>query len=1066
VRPAPSLALVRLAVVHVYMGIVATAMCGTGCGGAGRVGADVGLGVESASEPRALREKGLRAPDDVTFHGIRGARVFPNEVGHAQAHGIDPDGGCRFLIDGFRGLSYPDGSMRVAEERFASTPTSIVPVPERLGGGFLYALDRRVWRSDVWLGKVTPIVSTSALVGRVLVGLDRLYLQTPQGGLVTLVSLPDGTWGLSRDLGPLPRGPNAGRVAAADAWHAVAALDLQGALVTSNAGATWRRVPLPIAPTDVKLVGDAIVVVGLDEGRRTEEWEVRPDGQTTRLASLEGAGLPRQDGPEDEKPSLLGASPLRTALEDGFPLSDGTALVLRDGSMARVRLDDGKVVETVLDAFPLKPARCHPFSLASPRDPGAFGYACGEPRGRTAVYRWDARSGRPIELHRFGGPREVLAFANGALAAHGPCATGPGNGSADEQTFCVKPPPTSREGAWYEVHFRGDEADRARLVVLSDGRVIVVRPPFHGDLSSARLAFVGDSRADGTSAPLPRRGQDLTEVALRMPELEASVVAVLREGIWRDGFEERRPGVLGGWVDDGDSVVGVEIALDGAVVVGERLHEAVTPIVAGRWGLAWTASKRGLETTDGGMTWHADIELPGPLSRAPAEVACGPLGCVAAGWLRVGWGRSEGRVVDDPKPWPRAASHGAPTLALECETASGLPPPDEAMNRAAVPPPSPFGRPIPMQWYMGPAAGPSAVLPALGAHKAPALPPGDTGISADVRASLDRTQRTAELARIYAWGPKSGEWDVAGRWQVLWQWPWGAWPDVRSTTETLAQWASVDAARQALGLGGLPLEWALEADDADHALLVGRRTYGGPRVDILALETNRAPVEVHRAGGEPFADVEGALRSGGHWYVATSQSAGEVPATVLWLLDGSSAREAARLPRLGLEPHAPMRLAGRDGGRMIGVVVDGQTSTDGEPVDRWVFPVDIETGAVGEAELLGAADLSDRQVTACTGDDPGWLVELPYPGTVTVRIGSFRSHLQAPFVRMRLSRDTACVTRVLGSVEPSAPQALTSGGGATQTNSSPSVGSPRGQHPIEASALSARMRYALRCIQL
>ncbi len=34
-----------------------------------------------------------------------------------------------------------------------------------------------------------------------------------------------------------------------------------------------------------------------------------------------------------------------------------------------------------------------------------------------------------------------------------------------------------------------------------------------------------------------------------MPELHGDVTRVLREGVWMDGFEERRPGVLGGWID-------------------------------------------------------------------------------------------------------------------------------------------------------------------------------------------------------------------------------------------------------------------------------------------------------------------------------------------------------------------------------------------------------------------------------------------------------------------------------------------------------------------------------------
>jgi hypothetical protein len=365
-----------------------------------------------------------------------------------------------------------------------------------------------------------------------------------------------------------------------------------------------------------------------------------------------------------------------------------------------------------------------------------------------------------------------------------------------------------------------------------------------------------------------------------------------------------------------------------------------------------------------------------------------------------------------------------------------------------------------MQWYMNASVG-SEKLPPLTPMKAPAMPAGDLGISVEGRFALDRTQRTHALARVYAWGPKSGDWDASGRWQVVWQWPWGSWQDGRSTMEAASHWTSLDAARQALGIGGgVPLEWGIVSDDADHALLVSRRVYGPTHTDLVVLETNRAPVEVHHSGGDPFADLQGAVRLAGHWYMATAQAQGELPATVLWLVDGNLAREVARLPRIGTEPLPSVRLAGRADGRTVGVVMDGQPSTDGEPVIRWVFPVDVETGAVGEAEPLGPADLSDRSVSACAGDDSGWLVELPYPGQASLRIGVYSSSLQIPFVRMRLSRDTACVARLMASIEPWAarpPEPL------TLTVSTPRAKAEARGRTINASILSARTRYALEC---
>jgi hypothetical protein len=362
------------------------------------------------------------------------------------------------------------------------------------------------------------------------------------------------------------------------------------------------------------------------------------------------------------------------------------------------------------------------------------------------------------------------------------------------------------------------------------------------------------------------------------------------------------------------------------------------------------------------------------------------------------------------------------------------------------------------------------VLPPLGAHKAPKIPLGDQGISVDARVGMQRTQHGEELARVYAWGPSSGDWDLGGRWQVLWQWPWGGWPDVRSSAEAGAGWTGVEVARQAIGLGGLPLEWSLTVDDADHALLSGRRTYGNARGDLVVLETSRPPLEVRRRGGEPLEELDGAVRMAGHWYVATPQGSGELPALVVWLVDGGTVREVARLPRLGIEPRTPVRLASREDGRTLGVVVEGEPSTDGTPAARWVFPVDAETGSVSEPEPLGATDLSDRPLTLCTAEDTGWQLELPYPSSVQVRIGPlYRAYVQSPFARIRLSRGAACLERLLGSVEPWSarpPEALTGRGavGSTaQAKTASATVHPGVQGGVDVSVLSARTRYLLRC---
>ena len=373
-------------------------------------------GVRVGAPEHGLREKDLRAPDDVT---VKGPRILPESVSDGSAWGEGPAGGTLAIVAGLRVITWPDGAIAAAGDRLPAKPSTAVEVPERMGGGYLFAMDARVWRADSWLGRTQPLLTIAGPIDKVQIGLDRMYARSVSGALIAL----DPQHGALRDLGPLPATPTHGGVAALDAWRAVSIAALRGAMLTLDAGSTWRPLALPIEPTEARALSDGIAVGGLDEARQPQWWEVRPDGQVGRLASAPGAGDDAAAPPKgDPSARTFGARPLATAIEDGWPLTDGTALVARDGALGRIQLSNGALVESVPDAFPMKPARCHPVSLAGKRDPGAFGFVCGEARGRTVVYRYAPASGRLVELRRFDNAREVLGFGNGALAARGPCA--------------------------------------------------------------------------------------------------------------------------------------------------------------------------------------------------------------------------------------------------------------------------------------------------------------------------------------------------------------------------------------------------------------------------------------------------------------------------------------------------------------------------------------------------------------------------------------------------------------------------------------------------------------------
>ncbi len=1067
-----------------------------------------GLAVASCARPGpaafapgagSLHADGAGAEADPT---VRGARVLPETVHEDRALGVEPGGGLRAIAAGIRVVSLPTGAVLASDERLPQAPLQTIALPERLGGGFLFvlgsgSLGSTIWRADKWLAEAKPIFQSTASVQSVVLGLDRVYLRASNGAHTAI----DGRTGARLDLGPWPGSSFVGRYVAADGWRAVAVNDLRGAVATFDAGATWRPLQLPLDVKNVLLHDGQIAVGGFDAARDEVWFEVRPDGQVGRLGAspvtppakgdrddLHARESERESEREREREKKqsekergalegarpLGKRPLVAAIEDGWPLRDGTVIVARDGALSRVRLGDGALVEHVPDAFRLTPSRCHALALPTERAPGAFGFVCGEVRGPTVLYAYDAARGALQERWRFERPRTLLGFGNGAVAARGTCdpqGADPGvTAPPPLDREGVRPPPQSycvlpRGGAPYLLPITGTLAGD-RLVVLGDGRIAVISVP-HGDLEAARLTL--KNGVDMKTVPLAIHGRGADPAA----PLAADVVRALRLGVWLDGWEERRPGVLGGWVDTGGAVLGLEIVLDGRTTHGPFIHDAGAPMVAGRYGLGWAASRRGVETIDGGMTW-TPIELPDVLTpaRAVGARACGPVGCTAAGWLRVGWGPPrKSSAIDVPLP-PRPPPTRSPEpLQLVCEPQMPSPPTPPEPRRAAAPP-EPVrrgGTAIMNPWggatisVLGASTGMD--LPPFYVSPPPTLHPDERGVTAEAAERLERFPRTGPLARVYAWGPKNGEWEHASRWVARWVSPFGGWQDVRASLPSAPPQMLLDAARFA-SPSSVPImaTWQLGvSDDGAHALLAARKSNGrGYEITLFELEEGRAPVEVRRADGEPFGEIESAVRMGGRWYLSTP------PATewtnVILQLDGATARELARVPRAGMDSRpSGSRLARRSDSRALGFVVDGQPSPDRAGALRWVLPIDVDTGALGEPEPLGAADLGDRgAVPLCGEDDAGWVLDTPWNNGVRIQVaGKSAGSLSTTDARVRITPTAACVERLAGTMG-----ALGGDQAAALVRSGPTRPAPAGSIPVvvvSASSRTVQMRYPLRC---
>ena len=94
-------------------------------------------------------------------------------------------------------------------------------------------------------------------------------------------------------------------------------------------------------------------------------------------------------------------------------------------------------------------------------------------------------------------------------------------------------------------------------------------------------------------------------------------------------------------------------------------------------------------------------------------------------------------------------------------------------------------------------------------------------------------------------------------------------------------------------------------DDSSHALLIVRRA-SRTEMTPIELEADRAPVEIHRADGEPFVEIDAITRAAGRWFIATPPPAGATsPVTTIWQVDGAVARELVRVSRAAVETGRP-----------------------------------------------------------------------------------------------------------------------------------------------------------------
>ncbi|MFO0554245.1 MAG: hypothetical protein U0271_38045 [Polyangiaceae bacterium] len=453
------------------------------------------------------------------------------------------------------------GVIERADDLLPAGDVRALKLPTRLGGGFMFiaVADRgtELWRAETWLAPLTPIAALGSNIDArrpIVLGFDRLYVRTRQSEVVGIDPTVPG--GALVGLGSLPVAPGYGDMVFLDGWRAVVDTDLAGTFATFDAGATWRKLNLAsrvrmISPSSEDADDGDEALISVDGGVYT----LTADGHLTftQGANDGDSGMMVGTFGTDTKgtpPGVLGRKPLRVALEKGYPDSATSAVVLHEGAVVRVSLEDGAILDSKLHAYPEEHADCTGIALgADSADPADdVGFVCGEEHGGTVIYAYERPTG-VREVMRFSTPRSVVESGQGAIVVRGPCTDR--EPEATVRPFCVR----FVDGTTREVRVRGD-VGAERVIALEDGRVVILVPPRPG--------------AQGQISIL--EGQASKHVVLKLPD--TGVPREFETGMWVDGFQQSAKDEIAGWVEEQAALLGVRIKLDGTVALGEFVERA------------------------------------------------------------------------------------------------------------------------------------------------------------------------------------------------------------------------------------------------------------------------------------------------------------------------------------------------------------------------------------------------------------------------------------------------------------------------------------------------------------
>src|SRR6185437_15763039 len=127
------------------------------------------LPAEDAS--RAALRAGAAPAADPT---LSPAHLVPlRTADEGKSYGVEPGGGTRLLVAGVRAIKLASGGVESASDALPAPPATTVEIPERLGGGFLFAIGPTVYRAANWLAPLEMLYAAPVSPTQLFIGLDR-----------------------------------------------------------------------------------------------------------------------------------------------------------------------------------------------------------------------------------------------------------------------------------------------------------------------------------------------------------------------------------------------------------------------------------------------------------------------------------------------------------------------------------------------------------------------------------------------------------------------------------------------------------------------------------------------------------------------------------------------------------------------------------------------------------------------------------------------------------------------------------------------------------------------------